>query len=139
MVVAPMAIYQASTISTDTISNGIGFLFVSGCLFMADRKQIRWKEWLILVLLFFLLFSAKLNLVILAVLPFIILTPSRFKMKRGFLWLGIATCIAIAARSRRVEYPCVYTPGYCPVYRKSNWAGHANSHPSIFNDNGPDF
>jgi uncharacterized membrane protein len=90
MVVAPMAIYQASTISTDTISNGIGFLFVSGCLLMAERKQIRWKEWLILVLLFFLLFAAKLNLIILAVLPFIILTPTHFKMKRGFLWLGIA-------------------------------------------------
>ena len=89
LVVAPMAIYQASTVTTDTISNGLGFLFISGCLYIATLPQIRWREWATLVLLFFLLFWAKVNLTLLAILPFIILPPSRFKMKRGLLLLGL--------------------------------------------------
>ncbi|OGO61976.1 MAG: hypothetical protein A2032_05990 [Chloroflexi bacterium RBG_19FT_COMBO_49_13] len=88
LVLTPMAIYQASTVTTDTISNGLGFLFVSSCLYLATLPQIRWKEWLTLVFLFLLLFMAKVNLVILALLPFITLPPARFKMKRGFILLG---------------------------------------------------
>jgi hypothetical protein len=84
-----MAIYQASVISTDTISNGIGFLFVSCCIYISTLPQIKWKEWLTLVLLFSLLFFAKVNMAILALLPFIILPPSRFKMRRGFFLLGM--------------------------------------------------
>ena len=93
LVVAPMAIYQASTISTDTISNGIGFLFVSCCLYITTLPQIKWKEWLILVLLFSLLFFAKVNMAILAFLPFFILPPSRFKMRKGLFLLGIVAIL----------------------------------------------
>jgi hypothetical protein len=93
MVLAPMAVYQASTVSTDAISNGIGFLFVSCCLCIATLSEIRWKEWLILVLLIFMLFSAKVNMAILAFLPFIILPYSRFKMRRGLILLGIVTVL----------------------------------------------
>ncbi len=93
LVIAPMAIYQAGTISTDTISNGIGFLFVSSCLFIATRQNIRWKEWLLLLFLFFVLFSAKVNMTILAFLPFIIIPPSRFRMKAGYPLLVIFTLL----------------------------------------------
>jgi uncharacterized membrane protein len=93
LVVAPMAVYQASTISTDSISNGIGFLFVSCCLYITTLPQIKWKEWLILVLLFSLLFFAKVNMAILAFLPFFILPPSRFKMRKGFFLLGIVAIL----------------------------------------------
>ena len=96
LVVTPMAVNQASTVTTDTLSNGFGFLFVSICLYMVTLPQIKWKEWLTLGLLFVLLFSAKVNLTILALLPFIILHPSRFKMRRGFLLLGfVALSLAI--------------------------------------------
>ena len=93
LVLSPMAIYQASTISTDAISNGIGFLFVSCCLLITTLPQIKWKQWIILGLLFALLFLAKINMAILAFLPFFILPASRFKMKRGLLLLGILTLL----------------------------------------------
>lgn len=93
LVVTPMGIYQASTVSTDTISNGLGFLFISFCLYFATLPQIKWKEWITLGFLFFLLFWAKVNLVILAVLPFIILPPSRFKMKRGLTLFGLVAIL----------------------------------------------
>lgn len=48
LVLSPMAIYQASTVSTDAISNGIGFLFVSGTLLIATLPQIKWKQWIIM-------------------------------------------------------------------------------------------
>ena len=93
LVLSPMAIYQASTVSTDAISNGIGFLFVSGCLHQATLPQIKWKQWSIMGLLIALLFCAKVNMVILVFLPFFILPPSGFKMKRGLLLLGILTIL----------------------------------------------
>jgi uncharacterized membrane protein len=89
LVLSPMAIYQASTISTDSMSNGIGFLFVSYCLLAATLTQIKWKNWIFLGFLFVLLFFAKVNMAGLALLPFFILSPTRFKMKRGLLLLGI--------------------------------------------------
>jgi uncharacterized membrane protein len=95
LVLSPMAIYQASTVSTDAISNGIGFLFVSGCLLIATLPQLKWKQWIIMGLLIALLFCAKVNMAILAFLPFFILPPSSFKMKRGLLLLGILTILLV--------------------------------------------
>ena len=39
---SPMALFQATTISTDAISNGIGFLFLAGCL--RPRRPLSWRE-----------------------------------------------------------------------------------------------
>ena len=54
LVLSPMAIFQASTVSTDAISNGLGFLFIGGCLSVASRSQVKWKEWIALADLLFL-------------------------------------------------------------------------------------
>ncbi len=82
LAVSPMALFQAATISADAISNGIGFLFIAGCLGTAESKEIGWKECRNLILLIFLLFLAKLNLAPLILLPYLLMPPSRFT-KRG--------------------------------------------------------
>ena len=93
LVVAPMALFQASTISADTISNGIGFLFIGSTLAIANKKELGWKEWGTLIILVALLFLAKVNLVFLALIPFLLIPPSKFKMKYGYLLLGIITLV----------------------------------------------
>ena len=90
---SPVAILQASTISADAISNGIAFLFIGGALAVAHQKEIRWKEWGWLVALFFILFLGKVNIVPLAIIPFIIIHPSRFTMRYGYLLLLAATFV----------------------------------------------
>ncbi len=93
LVVAPMALFQASTISADTISNGIGFLFIGSTLAITNKKELGWKEWGALVILVALLFLAKVNLVFLALIPFLLIPPSKFKMKYGYLLLGFITLV----------------------------------------------
>ena len=93
---SPVAILQASTISADAISNGIAFLFIGGALAIADQKEIRWKEWGWLALLFFILFLGKVNIVPLAIIPFLIIPPSRFTMRYGYLLL-LAAVLALFA------------------------------------------
>lgn len=75
---SPMALFQAATISPDGISNGIGFLFIAGCLRVAESKEIGWREWGSLIILIFLLFLAKLNLFPLILLAFLLIPASRF-------------------------------------------------------------
>ncbi|HEU0291603.1 MAG TPA: DUF2142 domain-containing protein [Anaerolineales bacterium] len=91
MAVAPTAIYQASTVNADTITNGVGILFVAGTLAMADRKEIRFKEWGILILLIAALFLAKPNVYPLVLLPFLSIPPSRFWHKAAYLLLIFCT------------------------------------------------
>jgi uncharacterized membrane protein len=90
---SPMALFQAATISHDSISNGIGFLFIGGCLAIAYRQKVSWKEWAALVFLLFLLFLTKINLVFLVFLPFLFLSSSRFTMKGGYGLLVAAAVI----------------------------------------------
>jgi len=84
---SPMALFQAATLTPDAISNGIGFVFVAGCLRIAQTPEIHWREIGSLILLTFLLFLAKLNLIPLILLPFLLIPPSRFRTKGhyGFL------------------------------------------------------
>jgi len=96
LVASPVAILQAASITSDSISNGIAFLFIGGTLAIAQRKEIRWKEWAFLVFLFFVLFWGKLNLVPLAILPFLVIRPSKFKMRFGYFALLI-TALALCA------------------------------------------
>ena len=86
---SPVAILQASTISADTISNGIAFLFIAGTLFIAEKKEIDRKAWSFLVFLLFILFWGKLNIVPLAILPFLVIRPSQFKNRFGYVILLI--------------------------------------------------
>jgi hypothetical protein len=90
LALGPTAVFQASTIGTDPISNGLGLLFIAGCLAVSFRQRIGRPEWAALVSLSFLLFLGKPNMVFLAVLPLIILSRVRFKMRGGLLLLGLA-------------------------------------------------
>ena len=88
-----MALFQATTISADAISNGIGFLFIAGCLRVAEFKEIDWRECGNLVVLIFLLFLAKLNLLPLILLPFLLIPPSKFTTKGTYAFLLAMTVI----------------------------------------------
>lgn len=87
LIASPVMILQAATISADTISNGIAFLFIGGSLAIAQRKDLHWKEWTILAFLVFVLFWGKINIIPLVLLPFLIIRPAQFKMKYGYLLL----------------------------------------------------
>ncbi len=93
LAIAPMAIYQASTISADTITNGIGFLFIGGTLAIANKFEIRFKEWGILILLIAALFLSKPNIYPLVLLPFLIIAPSRFVNRFSYPLLILCSII----------------------------------------------
>jgi uncharacterized membrane protein len=91
---SPVAVMQAAIISTDAVSNGIAFLFIAGVLAVANRKEIRRKEWLALAFLFLILFWGKLNIVLLAILPFLVIRPSQFRSRSAYFAL-LATAIGL--------------------------------------------
>ena len=93
LALAPMALFQAATISPDAISNGIGFLFIAGSLKTTEQKEIGWKELSVLLLLIALLFLAKLNLIPLVLLLFLIMPPRQFAQSRMYLFLLAGTLI----------------------------------------------
>jgi uncharacterized membrane protein len=90
---SPMALFQAATITPDAISNGIGFLFIAGGLRLAQIQEINWRETGNLVLLIFLLFLAKLNLLPLILLPFLLILPHKFIVGRLYIFLLAITAI----------------------------------------------
>src|SRR5688572_5588960 len=93
LAVSPMALFQAATLTPDPISNGIGFLFIAGCLGLAQVQEIGWTETEKVVLLVFLLFLAKLNLIPLILLPFLLISPSQFVSKRLYVFLLAMTLV----------------------------------------------
>jgi uncharacterized membrane protein len=90
---SPMALFQATTISPDAISNGIGFLFLAGCLRATQFQEIGWKECGYLLFLIFVLFLGKLNLLPLALFPFLLIPLSRFTKKGIYVFLLGTTII----------------------------------------------
>jgi len=90
---SPVAILQSATISPDSISNGIAFLFIGGCLAIAARKEIRWRELILLTLLVLILFWGKVNIVPLVLLPFLIIRPARFTVRYGYVILLVIMAI----------------------------------------------
>lgn len=97
LAITPMALFQATTISPDAISNGIAFLFIAGCLRATRFEKIGWKEFGYLTFLFFLLFLGKLNLIPLALLPFLLLSPARFTKKEVYIaLLGTTLLLSLA-------------------------------------------
>jgi uncharacterized membrane protein len=97
LAVSPMALFQAATITPDAISNGIGFLFIAGCLRLAQDREVGWREMGELVILICLLFLAKLNLVPLILLPFLLIFPSQFRSKRDYVFLLAITLVLFVA------------------------------------------
>jgi uncharacterized membrane protein len=89
LAVSPIALFQAATLTPDTISNGIGFVFIAGCLRLAKVQEIGSRETSSLVFLVFLLFLAKLNLIPLILLLFLLIVPSQFASKRLYVFLLI--------------------------------------------------
>jgi uncharacterized membrane protein len=81
---SPVAILQAATITPDTISNGIALLFIAGSLATAVKKELGRRELISLSLLFLVLFWGKVNIAPLALLPFLIIKPSQYKMRYGY-------------------------------------------------------
>jgi len=90
---SPVMILQASTISADAISNGIAFLFIGGVLAVTSSKELKWKQWTSLVILIFILFWGKINIVPLVLLPFLLIRPAQFKIKHGYILLLAVTII----------------------------------------------
>lgn len=95
LAVAPMALFQAATITPDAISNGIGFLFIAGCLRLAQVEQINTRETGKLIFLLVLLFLAKLNLLPLLLLAFLLIPPSRFTSRRLYVFLLAGTVVLL--------------------------------------------
>jgi uncharacterized membrane protein len=93
LAVSPMALFQAATLTPDAISNGIGFLFIAGCLRLAEVGEIGWKETGRLLLLILLLFLAKLNIIPLLLLPFLLILPSKFTSKKHYVALLAITLV----------------------------------------------
>ena len=91
--VSPMALFQATTITSDTISNGIGFLFIAGSLEIAKSEGMEWKKIGTLLLLVFLLFLAKLNVIFLILLPFVLISPSRYEQRWIYLFIVVISII----------------------------------------------
>lgn len=93
LAVSPMALFQATTLTADTISNGIGFLFIAGSLEVAQFEEIDWKKTGKLLLLVFLLFLTKLNVIFLILLPFVLIPPSRYKQRGMYLFLLVGAVV----------------------------------------------
>jgi len=91
LAVAPMAIYQASTINADTITNGIGLFFIAGCLALYQKRDLDLWDVGKLLFLMSILFLAKPNTLPLLLLPFLIIFPSNFKKRAAYLLLVIGT------------------------------------------------
>jgi uncharacterized membrane protein len=95
LALSPIALFQATTLTPDTISNGIGFLFIAGCLRLEENRQIRWQEAGYLTGLVALLFLAKLNLVPLILLPFLLFAPPRFIHRRIYIAFLVAVAVLL--------------------------------------------
>ena len=93
--IAPTAVFQAATITADPISNGLGLLFVGGTLALSVKRDLGWKEWFVQLGLAALLFLAKPNLAFLAILPFLVIRPRQFMIRRGY-WILLLATISLA-------------------------------------------
>lgn len=92
----PTSLFLASTVTADTISNGLALLFVGGALRVSMRDRIDRQGAAMLIILSALLFLAKPNLVPLALLPFVLARPSRFA-GRALYGLTVAAILGLLA------------------------------------------
>ncbi len=88
----PMTIYQAASMSPDSMLNGLCFLFIAMCLYYAygDKENLTWKDALKLGVVLAVVFLSKYIYVCLGLLVFLI--PSKkFGTKKDYF-----RCFAIA-------------------------------------------
>ena len=93
LALTPTAVFQAATIGADPVSTGLAMVFVAGCLAMAARPSLGWREGLWIVVLAAGLFWAKGNVAVVAILPFLLVTPSRFRVRGGYPLLALAVAL----------------------------------------------
>jgi uncharacterized membrane protein len=93
LALSPIALFQAATLTPDAISNGLGFLFIAGNLRAAKLEKLDWKQVGTLILLVFLLFLTKLNLLPLILLPLLIVPPSKFTARGTYASLLITIVV----------------------------------------------
>lgn len=93
LALAPTAVFQAATVTADSISNGLGILFIAGTIALSAKPKIGWQGWIGQLGLAALLFLAKPNLAFLALLPFLLITPAQFRARLGYLSLLAATAV----------------------------------------------
>lgn len=116
LALAPMALYQAGTITTDPYTNGISLLFIAWVLYLARVERITPKQIGILLAVTLLLFSAKLNTIFLVLL--LVLLPARkFPSRRAFwlFWGGVIALFAVVVIGwNLLVYSSFYmnVPGY---------------------------
>ncbi len=92
LALAPMAMIQAVSISADPLTNGVSFLFVAWSLYLVEgNKSISKKNFLVTMLLVFLLFSVKPNSSPL-VLLLVLLKPVQFSNSREKLFFLLYCC-----------------------------------------------
>jgi uncharacterized membrane protein len=96
LAVSPMALFQASTITADTIPNGLGFLFIAGSLEAAEHQEIGWRKIGTLIMLVFLLFLTKLNLTVLILLPFLLISPSKYRRRWMYPFVLVISILLFA-------------------------------------------
>jgi uncharacterized membrane protein len=93
LALAPMALYQAASISTDPYTNGISFLYIAWILKLSQQEgsvNFRQTGWTVLLTL--LLFSAKTNTIFLPILMILIPTH-KFQKKSYFYVVLLATLL----------------------------------------------
>ena len=88
LALVPMALMQSGTISPEGLSNGFAFLFVAWMMRFLEHKseKITKKQLALLILMISLLFTLKLNLIVLAILLFLI-PRNRFRSKKQLVIL----------------------------------------------------
>ena len=133
LAVTPTALLQAATIGADAISNGIGLLFIGGSLALCSREQIHWKGWGLFVLLYMLLFFAKVNLVSLALLPLLLLSPSRFRTRWQYVLLLVVVTVLFLVET--VWWNTIALPAYVAAPDAADAASQLRyilAHPLLF-------
>ena len=91
--ITPTAVFQAATISADPLSNALALLFVAGTMAFALRPTLAGRDLAGLTILISLLFLAKPNAAFLALLSFVVIRPSQFQVRHGYMILVIATVL----------------------------------------------
>jgi uncharacterized membrane protein len=117
LALAPIALYQASTVSPDSYTNGACFLFVAWVVKLAcQEKRINWKQFWITIGITALLLMVKLNAVFL--LPLLLLLVwTGFESKKMLpILAGTVVCLFLifVVGWNVLIYPTFYlnTPGY---------------------------
>lgn len=97
LVAGPLTVFQASTLTADTLSNAFGFLFTAGSLAIVHQDRLDWRQWSGLVGLTALLFLAKANVAPLVLLPLLALRRTQFKDRRAYYALfGAVAALFVA-------------------------------------------